>query len=133
MLSLVFYIVSFTVIIGIVSSITIFFNNNIRDLNGTVTTSSEYNKFNLYMLEYTKNGYTPSVSNENTVVIFSKNNNDSVKFTFLSNTLYFNKIKLCENVNDANFEIVTAANGKLVLRTIIDINGIEYDTDYVIE
>ena len=56
-MSLTIYIIAFVIIIGIVGSITVFFSNNTKDINMNVGASSEYNKFNLYMLEQTKNDF----------------------------------------------------------------------------
>lgn len=64
MVSLSLYIISFMIIMGIVGSITVFFSNSTKDINMASGASSEYNKFNLYMLEYTKNGYEISKISE---------------------------------------------------------------------
>ncbi len=59
MVSLVIYILSFVIIIGIVGTITTTFNKNIKDINMKSGTSSEYNKFNLYMLDQTQRADIP--------------------------------------------------------------------------
>ncbi len=136
MVSLVIYVASFVMVIAIVGSVTLFFNQNIRDLRGTENATSEYNKFNLYMLEYTKNGHEivkcSEPNAEEVYVTFSK---EEKMNTFIklkdTNILYFNQMKLCENVNDFKIEQATADNGKLVLKTYIDIAGTVYTTDYV--
>ena len=136
MVSLVIYVASFIIIIAIVASITTFFNNNVRNLNGAEGISSEYNKFNLYMLEYTKNGYEiqkyNSLSQGNTFITFSKAGKNDV-FVKLGNILYFNQIKLCENIDDFKLEKTLAENGKTLLKTYLKIDGTVYTTDYVME
>lgn len=77
MISLSLYIISFMIIIGIVGSITVFFSNHTKDINMATGASSEYNKFNLYMLEYTKKGYQISkisgdINAQEQFVTFSK-------------------------------------------------------------
>ena len=77
MISLSLYIISFMIIIGIVGSITVFFSNHTKDINMATGASSEYNKFNLYMLEYTKNDYqilkiSKDIEAEEQFVTFSK-------------------------------------------------------------
>lgn len=47
--------------------------------------------------------------------------------------LYFNEIKLCENVDDFKIEKSVAENGKDILKTYLKINGTVYTTDYVME
>lgn len=136
MTSLVVYILAFVVIIGIIGSITVFFNNNLEDANMTAGASAEYNKFNVYMLSQTKNGYTISKcavkTDENQYVTFS-NGQESNTFVKLGDMLYFNEIKLCENVDEFKVEQTTAENGKSVLKTYLNINGTVYTTDYVVD
>lgn len=134
--SLAIYIIAFVIIIGIVSSITVFFNGNAKDINKDSGTAAEYNKFNLYMLEYTKNGYriyeiSPE-NNEEQYITFEKNGKNDT-FCKQGNILYFNEIKLCENVDEFKIEKGTAENGKEILKTYIQINGTVYTTNYVIE
>lgn len=136
MVSLVIYIISFVIIIGIVGMITTVFNYNIKDINMTSGASSEYNKFNLYMLDQTQGGYSiAKCSNETDThgyVMFS-NGKSSNTFVLLENMLYFNKIKLCENVKEFKVKKEIAENGNDILKTYININDTVYSTDYVIE
>lgn len=91
MISLSLYIISFMIIIGIVGSITVFFSNHIKDINMDIGASSEYNKFNLYMLEYTKTG--------NQILKISQNTNEEEQFvTFTKNGKSDTFVKLREYV-----------------------------------
>lgn len=128
MTSLVMYITAFMVVIGIIGAITTFFNNNVNEKLPSGT-SSEYNKFNLYMLDETKRENNDIVECENGVVSFT--NGD--RFICQSNILYFNKIKLCENVTQFTVSKETGGNGKEILKTILEIGEIEYTTQYVID
>ena len=139
-MSLTIYIIAFVMIVGIVGSITIFFNSNAKEINMASGASAEYNKFNLYMLEYTKNGSKITIPREYTkeskYITFStdtEENQNFNTFVYLGNILYFNKIKLCENVEDFKVLKETASNGKDVLKTYININGTVYTTDYVMD
>ena len=93
MTSLVIYVLAFVVIIAIVGSITVFFNNNLKNANMATGASSEYNKFNLYMLNQTKNGYKISKcalpTDETQYVTFS-NGEETNTFVKLGDLLYFN-------------------------------------------
>lgn len=136
MVSLVIYIISFVMIIGIVGIITTVFNSNVKDINMTNGTSSEYNKFNLYMLDQTQEGYSVSKCSDETDVagyVTFSNGKNSNTFVLLENMLYFNKIKLCENVEEFKVKKEIAENGNDILKTYININGTVYSTDYVIE
>ncbi len=137
MVGLVIYIASFVIVIAIVASITTFFNNNVRTLSGSESISSEYNKFNLYLLEYTKNGYdivrcSDDTSGEEQFITFSKEGKNDT-FVKRGNILYFNQIKLCEKVDAFKIEKTTAENGKDLLKTYIKIGDTAYTTDYVVE
>lgn len=136
MISLVIYILAFVIIIGIVGNITVFFNNNVKDINMAAGISSEYNKFNLYMLDQTKNGYKiskcSSDSEEKAYVTFSDGTTSNT-FVLLGELLYFNNIKICDNIQEFKVSRATASNGKEVLKTYLNIKGTVYTTDYVIE
>ena len=137
MASLVIYIVSFAIIIGIVGSIITFFSNNVSGLNKTAATSVEYNKFNNYMLEYTKNGFIPFYESAkeyggNPYIVFEKGD-ERVVFEKIGDILYMDNTKLCENVQDFNAKITTSENGKEMLKIKIQINGVLYSNDYIVE
>lgn len=144
MVSLTIYIISFVIIIGIIGSITVFFSNSSKEVNIASGASSEYNKFNLYILEQIENGYDiykiygeasgedASADGKEQYVTFSNGTNLNT-FVKLGNILYFNKMKLCENVDEFKVEHTIAVNGKDVLKTYLQINGILYTTDYVIK
>ena len=137
MVGLVIYIASFVIVIAIVASITTFFNSNVRNLNGSGSISAEYNKFNVYMLEYTKNGYdilrcSSDTSAEEQFIIFTKDGKMDT-FAKLGNGLYFNQIKLCEKVDEFKIEKTKAENGKDLVKTYLKIDGTAYTTDYVME
>ncbi len=138
MISLALYIISFVIILVLVGSITVFFGNQANDINMATGASAEYNKFNLYMLDQTKNGCKISrISEEedkNQFVTFSSGETPN---TFVKlkdgNILYFNQMKLCENVDEFKVKKDIADNGKQVLKTYLKINGTVYTTDYVVE
>ena len=138
MISLALYIISFVIILVLVGSITVFFGNQTKDINMATGASAEYHKFNLYLLEQTKNGYQISrmskEGDENQFVTFS---NGEIANTFVKlkegNILYFNQMKLCENVDAFEVKVDTAQNGKQVLKTYLKLNGTVYTTDYLVQ
>lgn len=137
--SLILYIISFTLVIGIIGTITTFFNRNMEDISTSTGISSEYNKFNLYMLKLTKSGYEVSKRSNNYITfkkcIYDGNSEivDTNTFVKLGNILYYNKIKLCENVNAFSVTEESAENGKEKINTSITIGDKEYTTSYIIE
>ncbi len=47
--------------------------------------------------------------------------------------LYFNQIKLCENIDEFKVTKEIAENGSDLLKTYLNIDGKVYTTDYVIQ
>ena len=134
MVSLVIYVLSFAIIIGIIGSVTAFFSSGMREMNQNAGASSEYNKFNIYMSKYTKNGYNiiPDEYENNQYIAFEKDG-EKIVFEKVDDILYVDNVKLCENVDEFEAKAITTENGKDMLKTKIKINGVVYTTDYVIE
>lgn len=131
--SLVIYVMTLTLVVGLLSFITIFFNKNVTNVISTIGESVEYSKFNLYILKYVKNGYEiiDSQNDEEKCYIIFSNGEDTITFSLIQNILYFNKAKLCSNVDEFKWKEKIAENGKNVLETLITINGKTYITEYV--
>ena len=151
MISLILYVVSFLLVTGTVAGITTFFYNNVQVLDDSIGSNSQYNKFNLYLLNECKKDGNELLawreSDESKDI--SKLVNGSVKnkfITFEDNTgeknsfiyddenskLYYNLIKLCDNVEDFKMK-VEEVNGKTVLKVFIKIEGTSFSTEYVIK
>ena len=135
MVSLVIYVLSFAIIIGIIGSITTFFSNGMREINRNAVASSEYNKFNTYMVKYTKQGYNVIYDeyNENNPYIAFEKDGEKTIFEKIDDILYVDNIKLCERVDEFEAKMTKTQNGKDMLKTKININGIVYTTDYILE
>ena len=157
MISLVFYISSFFAITLIVAGITTFFYNNVEVMDTSIGSNSQYNKLNMYMLNETKKEGTTLLAWKNTdtqIIADTPNNIENLDVdtvgenTFLTfkdesgiedsfiyvageKNLYFNSIKLCDNVEDFKFKI-HEINGKTVLNVFININGTAFSTEYVV-
>lgn len=140
-ISLVVYVVSFSIIAVIVGTLTNYFYSNIQILDSSVSSSSEYNKFNLYMLNETKKkGNTVEVVSDdtaendegNSIIFISSDGQTKNSFKKLGNILYYNKIKLCEDVNE--FKIKSdKSTGKATVTVLLTIGNNSYSTEYVID
>lgn len=145
MLTLVVYVASFLVVAGIVGAITTYFYNNMSLLNGNSASSADYNKLNVYIMKQAKtSGVQVSGKTDNPKKV-NQGSDESVKYitfklpngtenTFctIGDILYFNKIKLCENVTD--FTVDTSTNGDKQSVTItVVISNIQYKTTYALE
>lgn len=80
MVSLTIYVISFLIIMAILGSVTVFLRRNTEDIDMKTSISSEYNKFNLYMLKFTKNEYNMVINGVNSVT-FSKKSEDEENTT----------------------------------------------------
>ena len=70
---------------------------------------------------------------DNTFITFENESNVKNSFIYVANekNLYYNSIKLCEDVEKFKFKIDNS-NGNTVLKIFIQIDGIPYTTDYVV-
>lgn len=115
--SLIIYIIALTIIISIVGTVTRVFYKNITNLDKG-TSMQEFVKFNMYLTKEIniENNYIKSSDNlydgeilKQSEVTFGNTNN---KFVFKNNTIFFNEIKLCENIDSCEFE--ADDNGKSI-------------------
>lgn len=138
MVSLVIYVFAFVIIIGIVGAVTTFFSNNVGGLNESAGKNAEYNKFNIYMSNYTKNGYSVFLGNDDEenytrpYMIFEKDD-EQIVVEKIDDVLYVDNAKLCDKVEEFEADKTTTDNGQDVLRTKININGTVYTNDYILE
>lgn len=140
MLALVIYVASFMMITGIVGAITTYFYNNMKLIDTNISTSSEYNKLNLYMAKYTKDEnynilkYDETDGKYITFEGLSPADNSLQKYTFvkLGDILYLNQAKLCTNVDEFKVSI-DSSTGKDVLKVFFKVDGTAYSTEYVLK
>ncbi len=116
--SLTVYIIGFLVIIGIISTITSFFYTNIINTRDNSQNMAEITKFNVYFLQDVKKSENNimSVAKDNSYISFTSGN----VYTFQDNAIYQNKVKICENVRNAQFK-VEKVNGKDVITVLLSI------------
>ncbi len=132
------YIILFLFTFSIILLGTAVFYNNFRNRKDVVTSNSDYTKLNLYFLKATKN---PGVKINSYGLVgedlqsyfITFENTDGVENTFikLNDIIYYNKIKLCENVD--NFKVIVDKTGKESISVEVKIQGKTYLSQYVIE
>ena len=159
MISLILYVASFLVITTVVAGITTFFYNNVEILDAKIGSNSQYNKINLYILNECKktgaslfawqntsveaNLDTPSNKNKlsvdikdlatETFITFKDSDGNKNSFIYVEEekNLYYNSIKLGEDIEDFKFKI-DYSSGKTVLKVYINIDGTTFTTEYVV-
>lgn len=100
MVSLVVYIVVMIIVLGVMSSIITNFYNNTETLQGNVGEIIEFNKFNNYFLKEIKARNNKIDTIKENYILFSTGNS----FSISSGIIYYNSIKVCENVNEMKIE-----------------------------
>ena len=127
MMSLIIYITSFVVIIGIVAGITSFFYGNTSLMTQELYSSSDYNKLNLYLVkESEQKGNKVKLSNGNNLEF---SNGDKFTFDETNKLLYYNSICLCEDVQ--GFKAKTEYDsGKEVIDVKIEFTNKSYSCKY---
>lgn len=136
--NLFLYIVLFTIFIGIVGTVQTYFYKNINNISSSLDANSEITKLNLYFLKVTKTDgvvvkkYGLVDENDLSSYYITFENEDKTTNTFikLGNMLYFNKIKLCENVEEFVINVDNSINQSISVS--IKILGETYDLQYAI-
>lgn len=124
----------FTCIVGIVLN---YFYGNITKMNSAVSVNSDYANLNLYFLKITKeNDVRISdyglVDEDSLSSYITFENDDGTTNTFMKigNIIYFNQIKLCENVEQFNINVDTTLKPTIHVQAVI--SGNMYSSQYVI-
>lgn len=116
--SLTIYIIALLIIIGLISTVTSFFYSNILNISDNSKNLAEITKFNMYFLKDIKksNNTITDVATDNTQISFSSGN----VYKFQNNAIYQNKVKICENVKNAQFKL-EQVNNKSVVSVLLSI------------
>lgn len=138
MKNLLKFIICFYIIICIIGVILSYFHKNLLNINTEVSVNSEYANLNLYFLKMTKNNNVKIrnyglVDDDTSSYFITFENADGTTNTFLKsgNIIYFNKIKLCENVE--SFKVIVDKSIKTSVSIEVMILGQVYNSQYVLE
>lgn len=101
--SLIIYVLVLLIVVTIVANITSFFYSNIINAKENSQNIATITKFNMY--------FTKDVKKMGNRVVTTGDDGSYIKFTsgntytFQNNAIYFNNIKICDNVTNAQFDI----------------------------
>lgn len=104
--SLIVYIIAMVIVIGIIATITKYYYSNLSEINSQVDVSKEYSSLNSYILQDVNNPYNViSECTDNYIVFYNSTNQDDGyhQYTFRENSIYYNKIKICNAVKSCRF------------------------------
>lgn len=128
-----FLVIFCTIVLG-----TFFFYTNLKSRQNSATVDSDYTNLNLYLLKTTKvSGVKIAkyglVDEDLQSYFITFENKDGVQNTFIktNDIIYYNKIKLCENVDV--FKVIVDKTGKESISVEVVMQGKTYTSQYVIE
>ena len=119
--SVAIYIVLIFVVLGILSTVTLNFQNSVKDITDEGTEIAEINKFNMYFLqEVKKQGNAINKISENEIVFALGN-----KYSFKNNEIYLNdNIKIAKDIETCIFSSILE-NGKVIITVKIKAKNAE--------
>lgn len=140
MISLILYIAVMLIVLSVMSSVISNFYDNINGLNTDVDKIMALNKFNVYFLKEVKlnDNKVDSIENKsnNTYIVFKSGNS----FLFSSNRVYYNNLKICENVENIKFEYGKKINednneveDKSIIKVTLDFKDFSKTINYKLE
>ena len=134
LIALIVYIILMTFVVAGVTAITNSFYNNINELDKTSESAVSFAKFNMYFINDIKSENVQIVSSSSNQVQISFTNrngeNQTVKYSIQNKTLYRDKIKICDKVNDSNITVNQSTN---TITVKLLINNYEKTTVYALE
>jgi len=113
--SLVIYMVIFTIIIGIITTMSSNFLENLEKLKGSPKYVSEFNKFSMFFIKDVKNNQNATVTD--TKVEFE----DGTKYEYKDNCIYRNEEIIAKSVKQCKF-MSSTYELNLLIKNIVSIN-----------
>lgn len=108
--ALIVYIIVLSIVMGIVTSISTFFYDNIFIIRDSAKYASEFDKFNSFMVIDVKNNTKVNIDSENKTIIFE----DGTTYVYNQNDkgIYRGKVKVATNVSrlECSKKIITVNN-----------------------
>lgn len=128
MLSLIIYVLLMIFIVASVSNITSSFYSNLNQFDNESESVVAFSKFNMYFLnDIKKDDIEIEEINSNYIVLSL--NDEKIEYSVQNNSLYRNRVKICNNVQNAS---ITASNDNTI-NIYLKIGDYEKTTTYVIE
>ena len=132
---LVIYIIIFSVVIGLLASLSSYIYGNIKYINDDSVDVSEFNKFNVYFIEDVKSNSQVQIDSQvnsegKNIVRIVFGDGDIYSFVKEEKSIYKNKQKIAKNIqNFTATKEVTADNTKTYISVNIEV-GAKDETNY---
>lgn len=128
MLSLIIYVLLMIFVVAAISNITASFYKNVNDFDTESESAVAYSKFNMFFLNDIKKDNIEIEDYKDNYIILALNG-EEIQYSIQNNALYRNKVKICENVNNAS---ITVNDGNKITINL-KIGDYQKVTTYVIE
>ena len=133
------YVIIFTIIVCAVVALTSYFVVNLQNINAETSANTNYSMLNLYLLKttQTKNvtieSYGLVDNNDTSSYYITFKNDDGTTSTFIKygNMIYFNQIKLCENVE--TFKVIVDKSEKQSFSVEVEMFNKIYNSQYALD
>lgn len=129
LISLTIYIITLTIVVGIIAVISGVFFKNINDLEET-NPLEEYTIFNTYFSNEVNKEKIKVLDFDSNYIVFD----NGVQYTFVKENkgIYMNKVKICKDVESCTFNYRTE-NEKSIIDVNMNINGRVTNTSYTLK
>ena len=139
MTNLTIYIIVFTVVACIVGGIMSYFYGNLRNTTIENTANSSYSMLNLYFLKTIQApniiiksyGLVDNNDTKSYYITFQKEDGETATFIKIDNIVYYNKIKLCENVDV--FKVIVDKSETQSFSVELEMLGKVYKSQYALD
>lgn len=129
LISLTIYIITLTIVVGIIAVISGVFFKNINELEET-NPLEEYTIFNTYFSNEVNKEKIKVLDFDSNYIVFD----NGVQYTFVKENkgIYMNKVKICKDVESCTFNYRTE-NEKSIIDVNMNINGRVTNTSYTLK
>lgn len=139
MTNLTIYILIFTVIVCMVGGIMSYFYGNLKNTTTETTANSSYSMLNLYFLKIIQSpniiieshGLVDNNDTTSYYITFRKDDGTTATFVKIEDMIYYNKIKLCENVDV--FKVIVDKSETQSFSVEVEMLGKVYNSQYALD
>lgn len=96
--SLVIYIIVFSSVLALLSSLSNFVYGNMRKISSDSISSEEFNKFNTYFVKDVKNSKMATVQNDSSQTVITLENGSKYTYVNSEKAIYRDTVKIARNI-----------------------------------
>ena len=139
MTSLTTYVIIFTIIVCLIGGVMSFFYGNLKDTSNETNANSSYSMLNLYFLKTIQSpnisieshGLVDNNDTKSYYITFRKDDGTTATFIKIGDIIYYNKIKLCENVD--TFKVIVDKSETQSFSVEVEMFDKIYNSQYALD